>query len=401
MKSSKNLLVFAILPLLAAMLSVFAGDNCTSAVISRFVSASGAPILWKNRDTGVRSNKIVLVNECPYRYLALVNFDDSSGRICYAGLNEAGFGIMNTAAYNLPEKPGELKDMEGFIMADALRKCRTVSDFEKLIEANLGRDLGSEANFGVIDADGNAMLFEVHNHGYKKFDPASVPEKYLINTNFSRSGIPDRGAGYLRFKRASELFASLGGRPVQVSDILRRFSRDTGNILIGQPSFEDFSSFPAKPDTWISTRDSIDNFYTSACVVIVGKNPQHPERLPTLWIIPGEPLTAIAVPLWVQSGKIPGIFWKGKKAAIWECSGRLKAIIRPRRKGNMGDYLRINKLDNRGHTGYLPELLKTEALIFNKADAFLKNRHTAAELAQFQRKMADIAVKEIRRAAEQ
>ncbi len=390
---------FAVLLMLAGTLPATARDNCTSAIISRFAAQSGAPMLWKNRDTGVRSNKIVLVDEKPYRYLALVNSNDASGRICYAGLNEAGFGIMNTASYNLPEKPGELKDLEGFLMADALRKCRTIADFEKLITVNLGRNLGVEANFGVIDANGNAMLFEIYNHGYKTFDPAAAPGKYLINTNFSRSGKPGKGAGYMRFQRATKLFAGLTGKPVRPEDILHRFSRDTGNMLVNQPSFEDFSQLPTQPDTWISTKNSIDKFYTSACVVLVGKNPEHPELPATLWVIPGEPLTAVAIPLWVQAGRVPDILWKGEKAAMWEASAKLKAIIRPYRKGNMHDYLRINKLDNRDHSGYLPALLKTETRIFKETAAFMKNAHTPVELAQFQQKMATLAMGALRRAA--
>lgn len=398
MKNSKPLLFFAVLMTLAGTLPAFATDNCTSAIISRFASESGAPMLWKNRDTNVRSNKVVLVDEKPYRYLALVNHNDSSGRVCYAGLNETGFGIMNTAAYNLPEKAGELKDLEGFLMADALRKCRTIADFEKLIVANLGQDLGVESNFGVIDADGNAMLFEIHNHGFKKFDPAAGPKKYLINTNYSRSGTMDKGAGYMRFTRATELFAGLGGKPVGAESILHRFSRDTDNVLVDQPTPENFKLYPASPDTWISTRDSINKFYTSACIVLVGKSPDQPDRPATLWIIPGEPLTAIAIPLWVEAGKVPDILWKGEKAAIWEESAKLKAIIRPYRKGNMQDYIRINRMDNKDRTGYLPGLLAIENRIFKDTADFLEHSHTPPELAQFQQKMAEIAMKAMQNA---
>ncbi len=397
-KSIRFSLFIVIFSIFSSIFPTFAVDNCTSAIISRFASESGAPMLWKNRDTGVRSNKVVLVKEKPYRYLALVNHNDSSGRICYAGLNETGFGIMNTAAYNLPEKAGELKDLEGFLMADALRKCRTIADFEKLIRANLGQNLGVESNFGVIDADGNAMLFEIQNHGFKKFDPANVPEKYLINTNFSRSGTADKGAGYMRFARATELFAGLGGKPISAEFILHRFSRDTGNVLVDQPTPENFKLYPASPDTWISTRDSINKFYTSACIVLVGKNPDRPDRPAMLWIIPGEPLTAIAIPLWVEAGKVPDILWKGKKAAIWEESAKLKAIIRPYRKGNMQDYMRINRMDNEDHTGYLPGLLAIENRIFKETAAFLQNDHTPTELAQFQEEMAGIAMKAMQNA---
>jgi len=401
LKNVKFSLFFVIFSVFFVILPVFAVDNCTSAIISRFASKSGAPMLWKNRDTNVRSNKVVLVDEKPYRYLALVNHNDTSGRICYAGLNEAGFGIMNTAAYNLPEKPGELKDLEGFLMADALRKCRTISDFEKLVIANLGQNLGVESNFGVIDANGKAMLFEIHNHGYKKFDPAAAPEKYLINTNYSRSGSADKGAGYLRFERATQLFAGLKGRPVRPQDILHHFSRDTGNVFVSQPTPADYKRYPASPDTWISTKDSINKFYTSACIVLVGKNPNHPEHPAMLWVITGEPLTAIAIPLWVEAGSVPDILWKGEKAAMWEESAKLKAIIRPYRKGNMKNYMRINPVDNKDHSGYLPTLLAAEKRIFSETAAFLKDKHTPSELAAFQNKMATLAMKALKNAAMQ
>ncbi len=50
---------------------------------------------------------------------------------------------MNTVAYNLPKETAEIKDLEGLIMADALRLCRTVDDFEAYVEANLGPALGA------------------------------------------------------------------------------------------------------------------------------------------------------------------------------------------------------------------------------------------------------------------
>jgi len=58
---------------------------------------------------------------------------------------------MNTVTYNLPEIAGEAEDLEGTIMADALRTFRTVEDFASYLEANRGDHLGSLANFGVID----------------------------------------------------------------------------------------------------------------------------------------------------------------------------------------------------------------------------------------------------------
>jgi len=195
--------------------SVFAQrEECTSAVLSPAATESGAPVLWKNRDTNTLSNRVVFVAEQPFAYLALVNGDDPSGRRAFAGLNSEGFAIMNTVAYNLPDVPGEAKDLEGTIMADALRTCRTVEEFAAYLEANQGGHLGSLANFGVIDGRGGAAIFETHNHGFTRLDVAEKAAGYMVNTNFARTGEEGEGAGYLRFERATELFGELAGNKV-------------------------------------------------------------------------------------------------------------------------------------------------------------------------------------------
>jgi hypothetical protein len=95
---------------------VAAADECTTAAVGPRAGEDGRPLLWKNRDTDVLSNRVVFVKETPYGYLGLA-------------------------------------DREGTLMADALRTCRTVADFEAYLKANLGRGLGARANFGVIDAE--------------------------------------------------------------------------------------------------------------------------------------------------------------------------------------------------------------------------------------------------------
>lgn len=139
---------------------------CSTAVFGPAATADGAPLLWKNRDTDVLSNKVVFVPEKPFSYLGLVNAEETSGRSVYAGLNAKGFAIFNSVACNLPAPPTEMKDLEGQIMADALRTCRSVDDFEAYLRKNLGKSLGSQANFGVLDSTGHAALFEVHKVKY-------------------------------------------------------------------------------------------------------------------------------------------------------------------------------------------------------------------------------------------
>ena len=366
---------------------------CTSAVVAPGGSTTGTSVLWKNRDTSRLSNKLVFVDESPFDYLCLANAGADSGRSCYAGLNDTGFAIMNTVAYNVPEIAGEADDHEGIIMADALRSCRTVDDFERFLEANLGPELGAQTNFGVIDGQGGAAIFEVHNHGIERLDAADQPARYLVNTNFARTGASGEGEGYLRFERASELFGTFAAGRADPEVILRRFSRDLGHPLLDDVALEDLAALPPRPPVWINTRDRIDRPSTASAVVIVGGNGQRPA---TLWVIPGEPLTAAAIPLWVEAGRSPAALSEGEKAPLWEESMRIKHVLRPSRIGHMGDYLDLTRLDNTDGTGYLPDLLSVEESIIDETAEFLAGQPEPDELANFQDRVANRVLEHLR-----
>ena len=361
-------------------------DACTTAVVAPSASATGTPILWKNRDTSQLSNKVVFVDEAPFDYLCLANAEADSGRSCYAGLNGAGFAIMNTVAYNLTDTPGETKDLEGIIMADALRTCRTVDDFQRYLEANLGPELGSLANFGVIDGEGGAALFEVDNHAIERIDVADAPGGYLVNTNFARSGAEGDGEGYIRFERASQLFSSFPPGGVDPQIILHSFSRDLRNPLADGPTLEDAGELSSRAPVWINSRDCIDRPSTAAAVVIVGGGTEQPA---TMWVIPGEPVTAAAIPLWVESGHSPAALAEGEEAPLWVESLRIKHGLRPSQEGHKGDYLDLTVLANQDGTGYLPDLLDLELAIFSETDEFLDSRPSPEALAGYQERVAD------------
>lgn len=370
-------------------------EECTTAVVSPRAGEDGRPLLWKNRDTDVLSNRVVFVKETPYTYLGLADLEARSGRSVFAGVNSEGFAVMNSVAYNLPRKTGEAEDREGTLMADALRTCRTVADFEAYLKANLGADLGARANFGVIDSEGTAAIFEVHNRGYERLDAAAAPEGYLVNTNWSRTGQEAKGAGYVRFDRATELLKA-GPRPVTARDLLRRLARDTGNALAPQPTIADFAGLPGDRDRWVFTRDSIDKSYTSAAVVIVGRRPGDPRSRATMWVLPGEPVTAVAVPLWVEAGRSPEPLWEGDEAPLWVESMRLKKIARPYPESDREEYLNARRLDNRDGTGFLPRLFAAEDEIFDRTAAYLKAERKPEELAAFQDEMAAKALGALR-----
>jgi hypothetical protein len=300
---------------------------------------------------------------------------------------------MNTVAYNVPEIAGEADDHEGIIMADALRSCRTVDDFERFLEANLGPELGAQTNFGVIDGQGGAAIFEVHNHGIERLDAADQPARYLVNTNFARTGASGEGEGYLRFERASELFGTFAAGRADPEVILRRFSRDLGHPLLDDVALEDLAALPPRPPVWINTRDRIDRPSTASAVVIVGGNGQRPA---TLWVIPGEPLTAAAIPLWVEAVRSPAALSEGEKAPLWEESMRIKHVLRPSRIGHMGDYLDLTRLDNTDGTGYLPDLLSVEESIIDETAEFLAGQPEPDELANFQDRVANRVLEHLR-----
>ena len=129
---------------------------CTSVIISGKVRADGKPVMFKHRDTSFQGEK--------YAFIGLVNTDVPLEKEVWAGTNSAGFSIMNTATYDLKEDdvPADQMDKEGYLMYRALEICVTVEDFEHFIDT-LSKPMGVEANFGVIDAKGGAVYYEMDN----------------------------------------------------------------------------------------------------------------------------------------------------------------------------------------------------------------------------------------------
>ena len=371
------------LPLLLAHLLLSAPpsqirEECTSAIVPATHARGGTPLIWKNRDTDYLSNRLLFVPAQPFTYIGLANRANPSGNSVYGGLNSQGFGIINTVGVNLPAAgPGEMKDLEGFMMAEALSTCESLEDFENWLKPRIGPELGSQANFAVFDASGRARLFEIHNHAYLVIDPASEPHAVFVNTNFSRSGTKGQGAGYLRYERARQLFDALPPQqPVDPCTILGRFTRDTGHVLVAQPTpFEYLEKNPTnRAPFWVNTRDCIDKFDTSAALLLVGRNPREKGSVATLWVIPGEPLCAPALPFWVEAGALPEALWKGDEARIWELSQKLKERFRPRREGNTGHYLNMGAVAGGGPDSPLARLLRVEQEIMADTQIFLSRK---------------------------
>lgn len=231
MIKSKLLINIAIV---AAAFMPAAAFACTSAIVGASANPSGRPILWKHRDTSTIDNKVEYVapSREGYGYVALFNAADRKLAEAWMGMNDAGFAVMNTASYNIKDDkvPAKKMDKEGILMTKALRTCRTVDDFARLLDT-YRRPMGVEANFGVIDAEGNGAYFETNNHSYRRYDLKDAPGGVLVRTNYSHSGRPNEGYGFIREANAECLlnpFIEEGTVTPEVltEDVSRRFYHD-------------------------------------------------------------------------------------------------------------------------------------------------------------------------------
>ena len=195
-----------------------ASDACTAVIISGKVRADGKPVMFKHRDTGNPNNTIEYFWGEKYSFIGLVNTDWRTNPVTrntrgvpevWAGRNDAGFCIMNTATYDLKNDrvPAEDMDCEGIFMYRALEICASVAEFEHYLDT-LSRPMHVEANFGVIDAQGGAVWYEVNNYKWYKYDVNEEPSGYRVVTNFTFAGRKKDRKGVDRYEKACSILAA-------------------------------------------------------------------------------------------------------------------------------------------------------------------------------------------------
>lgn len=269
---------------------------CTSAIISAKASKTGRPLLWKNRDTGTEHNFVEKVDakNGNYAYVALYNGGDSSLRDAWLGMNEVGFAIMNTASYNLAPDTAKLKDQEGYVMSLALQKCRTLADFETLLDT-ISKPMGVQANFGLIDASGDGAYYETDDYTYTKFSLNDAENGVLVRTNYSYTGEKDGGYGYIREDNAWHLLEPyIKNKNIEASTFTDMISRSFYHSLKGR-------DVEKGKDRWIVDQDYIPRRTTSASVVIEGIIPGEDPSLYIMWTEIGYPPCSYTLPVMIDS----------------------------------------------------------------------------------------------------
>ena len=357
--------------LLAGLLSVLPADACTSAIFTGKATPDGRPLLWKHRDTGELNNRIEFFpsgNGRKYSFIGLVNSNVMDGEV-WTGTNEAGFSIMNTASYNLQNEKADFEDQEGVVMYEALGSCRTLADFEKMLD-KMKKPLGVEANFGVIDAEGGAAYYEVNNTEWVKVDvndPKIAPEGFLVYTNHSYTGRKDEGMGYVRYNTANELTHKAWIQGVEFTPqwIFNSLSRSYYNSVLGI----DLNRNPElAPEGWFVDQDFIPRRSTSASIVVKGVKKGEKPELTVMWTILGHPPCGTAVPLFVAMGKDQPDYMlkgsgKGNNSLMCDQVLERRAKVFPLKRGNGKNYLNVAMAHY-----YMSQLYSVEDEVFFRTD---------------------------------
>jgi hypothetical protein len=263
---------------------------CTTAVVSAGASASGRPMLWKQRDASDPYNRIVHVKDgVQIAYTALFPTSDSLCTLAYAGINASGFGVMNNLSYNLRPDSLGFDTKAGPLMALALGCCRTVDDFERLLREK-ERPMLLSTNFGVVDAEGGAAYFEVSDYDYTRFDVE--PGGYLFRTNYSLTGEEGRGRGFARYETMASLMAA---RKTFDPEFFFRVGRSYLN------GGDDALSGVYRG--WLNEHDFIPRSTTTACVVIEAPGAGDAPDSGLMWCAPGYTPCCYAIPVWVAAGE--------------------------------------------------------------------------------------------------
>ncbi|MDO4163380.1 MAG: carcinine hydrolase/isopenicillin-N N-acyltransferase family protein [Bacteroides sp.] len=357
---------------------------CTSAVVSGKATPDGRPLLWKNRDTDFLRNHIAYVKGEKYDFIANVNsVNYPAQKEAWMGTNSAGFALMNTQSYNLVDvKDGEERGAaNGRVIYRALEVCATVEDFCHLLDT-IAKPSLIEANFGVIDAQGGALMLEVDYDKYVVYDannPKDAPYGYIARTNFSFAGAVNQGAGYVRYMEAERVLmkaSATGGITPQL--IFNDLSRSFHNCML-EVDLKDGDFNRPKGSGWFVDQDFIARSSTSSSIVVQGVKKGEKAELTTMWTILGYPPTGVALPLWVKGGDtlLPALMQFDKEyaaAPLSDWSLRLADDVFGYKQG-MGTrrYLHWEKLYDAAGCGYMQRLAPVEAEVFRRTTPVLKN----------------------------
>ncbi len=291
--------------------------SCTIAVVSQ--ATGGYPILWKNRDVHNTDQEMRFFDTSPYKFIS--NVYKGETHRAWAGLNDVGFGIVNTDTYNQGTW-GTTGPDDGEIMYWALSNCLTIDDFEAYLDSTDDAGRRSTHCYGVIDAFGGSAVFEAGRYDYVRYDAADSPDGVLIRTNYADCG-SDTLVGEERRARAEDIISISG----TIDPYLFLF------IMARDLVAYDFDPYPlpftgthgSMPPGVISTEHTLNRYYTSSATVIKGVGKTGAPGV--IWEYLGQPIVAIPVPLWVQAGEVPEELCSPMGSELCQLANEFKSLV--------------------------------------------------------------------------
>ena len=378
---AKATLIYLLLPLLLISdnrgidTSTFVGE-CTIGIFMGQATSDGRPILWKNRDVTNAVQKFCYYSPMIYGDDTTLAFtanaySNDTTRV-YMGLNAAGFAIMNANTYNLNDYLSDGID-DGAIMRMALQSCRTLEDFERVLDITsmLGRK--DCWNFGAIDGAGQGAIYECANHSYTRFDAIdSLMEggSYILRATFSFSG-GDSLDGFSRYKRATHLVRQrLRVQPVDVQFVLQTLSRDLANPFDDPYPLPYDGSQNGRPAGFILARNvTINRDISRSVVVIQGVAPGEDPALATIFGIIGPPVLSVAYPLWVRAECVPPALHDGTEVPMYGQVMRRHSLLYSLTGDD--DYLDSRYLMGKNGVGLFTYTMPLETSTLNSAENYV------------------------------
>ena len=282
--------IFLMLMLLAV--AHIDASACTSAMVTAARSSEGAPLLWKHRDWRENASCVKHFEGGKYAYTAVVSSSAKSKSI-YAGINEAGFGIINTATKNLPHSAK--KEWEACSRKVAtlhgmwhygLRNFATVDEFEAYLRTTKRRHKFN-TNLGVADASGAVAYFEIWDLGYRRYDVNDRESGFDVRANFSFAGDEaKRGLSTRRYDITMEKMNAHQGlfAPKHFCDYSRSFdSCAYGDILKSDKEY-------------ICNNHCVPRYTTTGVFVLVCD-----AKCPRMLVAIGHSVPGVTVPIYVQA----------------------------------------------------------------------------------------------------
>ena len=382
-------LVLALAILAVMMTEVQPVRACTSVIVSGSVTKDGRPMIFKHRDSRSVHNMMIVVQGQRYQYLGLVNAEDTKPNDVWGGHNEAGFGIINTAAYNLNGNGGDT-DGDGIFIRKALELCATLEDFERLLDTvKKPREVNS--NFAVLDAKGGCAYYETGHYDYVKFDvndPKVAPDGYLMRTNFGTTGNHKLDQGVERYQAITDFMAEACKEGNLEHDYLITHISRYLKHGVTKLDMHDFMPETEEDTRFVSFHDYIVRYSTASVILVQGVRPDESPLNTVSWTIMGWPLTTVAIPLVITStGNLPAIVTDDGTghSRLNEMGLKLKQRVFSIKRGNLEFYGDLSKLMNKMGTGILQRILPIENEVMHFGEEALTDYRKSQDANVMQR----------------